>query len=210
MGMSNETWNWLKSSDCSFVCKKCSQDQHSASNEAPSQNPGCSKVDIDSQNRRKEASKPAQTSFLVDESNANTSAWQQVVRQEFARERRKKQIVMTGLIIDHKSTHDDTYENIDDVIKELYFKFGNRKNRDDFSTDRFEFKLIGKPNDEKPCPILIEFQSEITRDRILKMAFTLKDSAYSAVYLQNCLSKEEQREQYLLREKRRQNSNKSH
>ena len=131
------------------------------------------------------------------------------MRQELARERQKKQIILTGLKLEPKSTTSKIYDKIDDILKELYVNFEQR-DQDTF-VNAFDFKFIGRQNDEKARPILVEFETEFERDRVVRMAFVLKDSdSYSNIYIQKCLSKEEQKEQYLLREQRRQNAKKSH
>ena len=100
----------------------------------------------------------------------------------------------------------DNHEEIDHVFEEIYRKFDHREDDKVVYTDDFDFKFLGKKrDDDKPSPILVEFGSAFVRDRYLKMASVLKGSdIYGQVYLQKCLSKEEQKEQYLMREKRRQ------
>jgi hypothetical protein len=74
--MSNDTWDWFKKSDCSFICKKCSLNQQVSAKDSPSQNHVCSKVEEGSQ-FRSEAPGTAETSHLTDEStSASTSASQ--------------------------------------------------------------------------------------------------------------------------------------
>ena len=188
--------------ECNFVCKMCSMPPKSTQSRT-----SC-KSDGESQSRP-ESSMPVLITNCDQEetdSGASTSAWTQIVRQELAREQRRKQIVITGLRLNPTDSHSDNHEEIDHVFEEIYRKFDRREDDKVVYTDDFDFKFLGKKrDDDKPSPILVEFGSAFVRDRYLKMASVLKGSdIYSQVYLEKCLSKEEQKEQYLMREKRRQ------
>ena len=203
LSMSNDTWNWFKSSECNFVCKVCSLPPKPST-----QNRASCNSDGESLSRPEPSTPVLITNHDQEESDSgvNTSAWTQIVRQEFAREQRRKQIVITGLKLNPNISHSDNHEEIDRVFEEIYRKFDHREDDKVVYTDDFDFKFLGKiRDDDKPRPILVEFGSAFVRDRYLKMASVLKVSdTYSQVYLQKCLSKEEQKEQYLMREKRRQ------
>ena len=92
LSMSNDTWNWFKSSECNFVCKVCSLPPKPST-----QNRASCKSDGESLSRPEPSTPVLITNHDQEESDSgvNTSAWTQIVRQEFAREQQRKQIVIT-------------------------------------------------------------------------------------------------------------------
>jgi hypothetical protein len=188
---------WITNSGNSFVCKACTVTKYPERklSQEIEISPSDSEDDVNEKDiPGSSKSKQSRAREVSDE----LPAWKEIVREESAKSRRKREIVVAGLRImkdrrDDASTHYvKAHKQIHHILTSCCMDVVYKQTL----TTRFSWRYLGKinPDDRRPPLILLSFSDEITVRNLLHTSSALLDNqATKNVFLRESLSKEERR-----------------